>query len=129
MVQLIFSKAENSLWYDQDKRIYDPKGWGICLKLYAGKMIRPVPKFWIKNSNPWQGDEPWFVIRVPFMLGPFLSIALGKYGFYIGFKRFTAKESYKPRYGVWMRDDEFGPDDNPAEYIQLTATIRRTRWV
>ena len=130
LFQIIFSKAENGLWYDHDERTYDKKGWGICAKLFIGKMIRPVPKFWIKDSNPWQGDVPWFVIRSPWMVAPFISIALGKFGLYFGFKVFEVKDRHKSnlRYGKWMREEEFGTDEKPAEYLTLTASIRTTRW-
>lgn len=128
VLQLIISKAEEGLWYDSDLKVYDSNGWGICLKFYIGKVIRPVPKFWIKGSNPWRGDDPWFVIRIPFVIVPFLSIAIHKFGFYIGFKTFNVEEKHRSlsRYGKWMRNEEFG-SERPATYLTLSVTIRRTR--
>jgi len=130
LFQIIFSKSEDGLWYDSDERLYDRKGWGICIKFWIGKMIRPVPKFWKKDSNPWKGDSPWFVIRCPWMVAPFVSIALWKFGFYFGFKEFEVKDEHRSmdRYGKWMKEEEFGTDKHPAKYLTLTATFRRTRW-
>lgn len=124
------SSREKGLWFDSDERQYQPFGWGPHIDLLVGKMIRPVPKFWIKGNNPWKGDTPWFVIRIPIMIGLFVSVALGPFGFYIGFKTFLVKTKHMlpDRYGKWLRLDEYGTDDDPAEYMQLTASIRRTRW-
>lgn len=129
LLEVTVSKAERGLWYDHDERTYDRKGWGIVLKIWSGKMIRPVPKFWIKGNNPWKGDEPWFVIRT-WMIAPFLSIAVWNFGLYFGCKMFDVIDKHRSdeRYGKWMREDEFGTDEDPAEYLQLTATVRRTRW-
>lgn len=130
LLELSVSKAEKGLWYDHDEKTYDKKGWGLVFKVWAGKMIRPVSKFWIKDSNSWKGDEPWFVIRIPFVIVPFVSISVWNFGVYFGFKVFEVKNKHRSddRYGKWMREDEFGTDENPAEYVQLTASVRRTRW-
>jgi hypothetical protein len=130
LIGITISKSERGLWYDHDVREYDEKGWGIVLKLHFGKMIRPIPKFWKKDQNPWRGDKPWFVIRIPWMVGPFFSIAVRKFGLYFGFKTFEVTDKHRSddRYGRWMKEDEFGTDDKPAEYLQLSATVRRTRW-
>ena len=129
-ISLSFSSFEKGLWFDHDEREYQPEGWGIRLHLAFGRMIRPVPKFWIKDNNPWKGDEPWFVIRIPYMIGPFLSLAFGSLGIYLGFKTFQVKTKHisPTRYGKWMKSKEFGTDKNPAEYLQLTASTRKTRW-
>ena len=131
LFQIVFSKSEKGLWYDQDERKYDIKGWGIICKVWIGKMIRPVPKFWIKDSNPWQGDFPWFVIRCPWMIVPFISIAIRKFGIYFGFKTFEVKDKHRSndRYGRWMRKEEFGTDEKPAGYLTSSMSIRRTRKV
>ena len=130
LLQLVFSKSEKGLWYDHDKQTYDKKGWGLVVKLWIGSVIRPVPKFWIKDSNPWRGDDPWFVIRIPFVIAPFVSIALGRIGVYFGFKTFEVKDKHRSldRYGNWMREEEFGTDVDPAEYLAPSVTIRSTRW-
>lgn len=130
LFQIIFSKVEKGLWYDHDEQEYDVRGWGIVFKFWIGKMIRPIPKFWIKDSNPWQGDDPWFVIRCPWIIAPFISIALGRVGIYLGFKTFEVKDKHRSldRYGKWMREEEFGTDRNPAEYLTSSISIRSTRW-
>lgn len=123
--QLVLSKAERGLWYDHDKKSYDKKGWGVPLKIWAGWVVRPIPKFWIKGNNPWQGDEPWFVITFPFWLVlPFISLALWNWGCYFGAKIFTVTEEHrKPeRYGKWF------PYKEDGEYLTFSATTRKTRW-
>ncbi len=129
-VSLSVGHFERSLWIDHDTRDYNPEGWGLKADLIWGHMIRPVPKFWLKNQNPWKGDEPWFVIRVP-MISPFISVAAGKSGVYLGCKTFKVEERHKHlgRYGRWMRPGEFPADPNGAKtYMQLSGSIRRTRW-
>jgi hypothetical protein len=120
---------ERGLWFDQDPRGYRPDAFGLKFDLVAGKMIRPVPKYWEPGNNPWQGGEPWFVLRAP-MAGPFLSIAIGPVGMYVGFKTFMVDQEHRTpeRYGRWMHENEFpGPNDVHV-YLQPSFTIRRTRW-
>ena len=45
---------ESGLWYDQDKRAYNPKGYGIKADLVPGHMIIPIPKL---GADRW--DDPW----------------------------------------------------------------------
>lgn len=129
-ISLTLGSYEPGLWFDHDEEKYQEKGWGVRFHIVWGKMIRPVPKFWQPGNNPWKGGEPWFVIRIPFMVGPFLSICLLNFGLYIGFKTFgvTERLNTPERYGNWMRPDEFGPIDDEARYLQFSFTIRRTRW-
>ena len=130
LFQIVFSKSEKGIWYDSDRKIFDEKGWGLVFKIWIGKVIRPVPKYWIKNSNPWRGDDPWFVIRIPWIIAPFISVCVWNYGFYFGFKVFDVNDRCREdnRYGKWMRQEEFGTDENPAEYLTPSASIRQTRW-
>ncbi|KKL46517.1 hypothetical protein LCGC14_2344780 [marine sediment metagenome] len=121
---------ERGLWYDHDRRDYHENGWGLKLDIVAGHMIRPVPKFWLKDQNIWKGDQPWFVIRVP-MVAPYLGLALGRYGVYAGTKTFLVGDKHRSlaRYGKWMREREFPADPNGTmTYLQLSGSIRRTRW-
>jgi len=121
---------ERGLWFDHDKQQYQPHGWGIKCDIVAGHMIRPVPKFWKKDQNPWKGDEPWFVIRLP-MCGPFVSVAAGRIGVYAGLKTFRVEDRHRvpERYGLWMREKEFPPSpEDTMCYLQLSGSIRRTRW-
>ena len=55
--QLIFSSAEDGLWWDSDKH-HDgtgKKGYGNMLKLRGGWVLRPVKKFWLSR----EGNNPW----------------------------------------------------------------------
>ena len=128
-LSLSLGSYERGLWFDHDKMEQQRGGFGIKFDIVAGHMIRPVAKPWEPGSNPWKGDEPWFVIRCP-MIGPFISLAIGDLGAYFGFKTFEVQDKHRSpeRYGKWMREDEFGdPNDTPV-YLQATATLRRTRW-
>ena len=121
---------ERSLWFDHDIREYQPHGWGVKFDIVAGHMIRPVPKFWARDSNPWKGGEPWFVIRAP-LIGPYVGITAGKIGVYGGLKTFQVEDRHRTldRYGKWMREKEFPSDpDGTMTYLQLSGSIRRTRW-
>lgn len=128
-LSLSVGSYERGLWFDHDHREYQPNGFGLRLDLVAGKMIRPVPKFWEPGNNPWQGGEPWFVLRLP-MIGPFLSVSMGTTGAYLGFKTFKVDQEHRSpeRYGNWMCEDEFPEPNDVRVYLQPSATIRRTRW-
>jgi hypothetical protein len=128
-VSLSVGSFERGLWFDHDKKGYQDGGFGMKFDIVAGHMIRPVPKFWKPNQNPWKGDEPWFVIRCP-MIGPFISLALGEGGVYFGFKTFEVSDKHRSleRYGKWMHENEFPESEAPNVFVQPSATIRRTRW-
>jgi hypothetical protein len=128
-LSLTLGSYERGLWFDHDVKNYQPKGVGLKFDIVAGHMIRPVPKFWEKDTNPWKGDEPWFVIRLP-MVGPYISLGVGKMGAYFGFKTFKVEDKHRSvdRYAKWMHENEF-PDPNGVNvYLQPSASIRRTRW-
>ena len=80
-------------------------------------------------NNPWKGDEPWFVIRCP-IIGPYISLAIGDLGLYLGFKTFQVEDRHRSleRYGKWMKENEFPELNNVNVYLQPSASIRRTRW-
>lgn len=114
-ISLMFSSFERGLFYDTDRRKYNPYGWGVVVKLVAGSFARPVPKFWT-GENPWQ-EQAWFTLRLPFIVLPFISIAIGRFGFYFGGKAFTV-DSDEP----WARPGEYGDTK-----LTISATVRRTR--
>ncbi len=134
---------ERGLWFDSDEKKYQPGGWGIRFHIAFGKMIRPIACYyklaywkWLltKNHddsfNPWKGGQYWFIFRFP-IIGPFVAVALGKFGFYIGCKTFEIwhpKHTSNDRYGRWLKENEAGTEEEPAEYLQLTMSFRRTRW-
>jgi len=129
-ISLSAGSFERGLWFDHDRREYQPEGWGLKFDVVAGHMIRPVPKFWKKDQNPWKGDQPWFVLRLP-MVGPYIGIAAGRTGGYLGLKTFQVTQRHRAldRYGRWMREKEFPADPNGVKtYLQLSGSIRRTRW-
>lgn len=115
-ITLSFSSFERSLWFDHDRREYQPSGWGIKFHILCGSFARPVAKFWT-DKNPWE-EEAWFTIRFPFIVLPFISIAIGRTGLYLGGKAFTVD----PR-EPWARASEYG-----AEKLTISATTRATRW-
>lgn len=64
-------------------------GSGLRLALRWGPMVWVCPKFWSKAWNHDHYPTPeatWFTVRLPFVVGPFLSLVLGNMSFYIGFK-------------------------------------------
>jgi len=94
-VQLVVSNFEQGLWFDDDERHRDFTGWGIKVAVYYGPMSWEWPKFWKyglgdlwKNLlNPLKNPlVEQFKIRIPFIIGPFLSVCYKKFGIYIGFK-------------------------------------------
>ena len=118
---------EHGLWYDSDQRQYDPNGWGLKFSILYGKLVDPYGK---PGKSPWKGDKPVFVLRSPFLIFPYISISLGKFGLYLGvkpYKVWTPKHMASDSYGPWWKD-EVGTEDNPAEFLCFTASMRRTRW-
>lgn len=61
------------LWYDSNPTKDRKPGYGINLQWMWG------PLWW----NPFGS----LIITLPFIMGPFLSVSIGKYGFYVGFKQ------------------------------------------
>lgn len=131
-----FSSHENGLWFDSDKQKYTPTGFGIKFTLYCGKLLMPVPNIfksgWWKNElayNPWSGEYRLFTLRIPFIIFPYFSIALYKYGFYIGVKEYGANKIDHPHYLKWMKTTEIGSDrQNEEQYLCFTSTTRKSRW-
>ncbi|MHC4509940.1 MAG: hypothetical protein ACYTAO_13435 [Planctomycetota bacterium] len=128
-LSLSLGSYERGLWFDHDQKQHRADGFGLKVDIVAGHMIRPVPKFWEASSNPWQGGEPWFVIRCP-MVGPYVSVAAGDLGAYCGFKTFRVEDKHRSadRYGRWMHEDEFPEPNGLSVYLQPSASLRRTRW-
>lgn len=107
---------EKGLWYDSDKRDYNPKGVGIKADIVCGQMVRPIS---FDGDNPWK--DPDFVLKCP-ICGPYFSVALGELGFYIGLKSFRNHEG---RY-EWLPSD--ANSSTPDILFTPSATTRRTRW-
>ena len=113
---------ENGLWFDHDKRKYNPNGLGIKADIVAGQMIILIPK--LGGTNPW--DDPWFVIRAP-IIAPFISVSIGERGGYLGLKSFEVTNSHREKYW-WLREEEFPPEGESFVYFTPSAAIRKTRW-
>ena len=131
-IQLVLSTSEDSLWWDNDAH-HDgdgKRGWGIVLKLRGGDVVRPVgyPRNWFRKDAPnvWFNTEPetrWKVLRFfcPLPVLPFLSVAAGKYGFYIGFKDYGV---HHEEYRAWLQTEDVYAG---SMALAPSASIRRTR--
>jgi len=138
-VSLSLSSFEKGLWFDHDEEEYQPYGWGIRIHLVGGRVVTCVPQLYhrkgldlVEGYNPWKGGDWWFVLRMPFAILPFVSIALGKYGIYLGAKTYgvTQRLNIPEKYQRWMRQDEFPPQgDEENRYLEISASIRlKNRW-
>ncbi|MBW7992823.1 MAG: hypothetical protein FVQ84_22775 [Planctomycetes bacterium] len=112
---------ESGTWFDQDKRAYNPNGFGIKADIVPGQMIIPVPKF---GSNRW--DDPWFIIRAP-IIAPFISISVREKGGYVGLKSFEVSKSNKRNYW-WLNENELPPDDKSFIYFTPEASYTTKRY-
>lgn len=112
---------ETGLWYDQDKRAYNPKGFGIKADLVPGQMIIPVPKL---GSDRW--DDPWLIIRAP-IIAPFISFTMADKGGYAGLKSFEVSQSNK-QYYWWLNKKEIPPRGKSFVYFTPEAAIRTKRY-
>lgn len=122
LIQLVVSSAERGLWYDHDEREYDPRGWGICIKLFAGPMLRPIvkPRYWFKPvPSQWNQFDPKYHMRLylPFIVAPFVSVAVGRWGLYFGFKIW---DSENPKYRPMTEESR--------EWLAPSLSTRSTRW-
>jgi hypothetical protein len=82
----------------------DARYGGFKFDFCLGSLCRPVPRFWkrefwsrdykIKDpaTNPWNSGNHWFVLRIPWFIGLFLSLSFGsgkrQPGFYLGCKTY-----------------------------------------
>lgn len=127
LFQIVISKAEKGLWWDHDEREYQPSGWGVMFKIFAGPMVRPVtkPRYWFRETpSKWNEFNPEYhlLLRIPFFIGPFISIAVGQYGIYAGFKVFDLEN---PKYKQMVGAEHVYPG---SQAITPSITTRSTRW-
>lgn len=85
-VELKLGEFQGGLWYDSINQSYSNLGWGIKLALRWGPWTCPIPKFWKWDKEHRWGDNTWFTLRGPFIIFPFISVSLGKWGAYFGAK-------------------------------------------
>lgn len=128
LMQLVVSTAEKGLWWDHDQRDYDPKGWGVAIKLFAGPIVRPMtkPQYWFKEDVPskWNEFDPAYhwLLKIPFFVGPFVSVAIGRFGFYAGFKVFDLESA---KYRRMVGDSDVYPG---SQALTPSVTTRTSRW-
>jgi len=83
-IELKVGTFSGGLWFDKDDQVfYGRSGYGIKLAVRWGPWVCPIKKPWSKLGR-W--DAPWFIIRGKWGIWPFISVAVGKCGFYLGAK-------------------------------------------
>jgi len=112
---------ESGLWYDQDKRAYNPNGFGIKADIVPGNMIIPIPKL---GADRW--DDPWLIVRAP-IIAPFISFTMADKGGYVGMKGFEVSQSNK-QYYWWLNRKELPPRGKSYVYFTPEAAIRTKRY-
>jgi len=121
---LTFCTDEGDLWWDADSQYRSPegkKGFGIMIALRWGKLLQPIgTKIF---NNVWFRGDVLFTLRIPFVVLPYISIAIGKFGLYFGGKIYGVD---RVEYLRWAYPDEI-KKGNTA--LALSASIRRTRIV
>jgi len=91
-------------WTKQDGKWKIAPYGGFKFDLTIGTFRRPIPKFWKKefwsrdyitkeqNTNPWNSDNYWFILSIPWFPSFFISCCYGKGekqpGFYFGWKTY-----------------------------------------
>ena len=119
-ISLTLCTDEEQLWWDGDSDLRGTKpGFGIILSIRIGKVMRP---FSFGDGNPWSdpGKAKW-VLRIPIFIMPFLSVAIGQYGFYIGGKVYGVDQEH---YKNWTLDSDVAPGNTA---ICPSVSIRKTR--
>lgn len=89
---LSLSTLEHALWWDSDQhKQSEAKGWGVVLSFRGGDVVRPLNGSWFGDHS---GGFPTKVLRFrcPLPVLPFLSVAMGRFGFYVGLKTFGADD-------------------------------------
>jgi hypothetical protein len=88
-ITLTLGTFPGGLWYDSKPTANISPGYGVRLSLMYGPVHWDMPKFWKKDAwkNKYSPGNIWFTAKLPFFVGPFLSVSIGKIGFYIGFKQ------------------------------------------
>lgn len=133
-IGLSIGTPEHQLWFDHDKKEYNPHGWGVVFHLKGGWMIRPFtrPKWLIDKyihkdpiPNGWKYFDPKFhmLVRFWFPVLPFFSLAIGKYGIYVGFKEYRLSNLEQD--GRLIGRSNVEPD---ARALAWSISTRTTRW-
>lgn len=114
-LELTIPPPPNHLFGDREARIEEGflSAFTIVIGLRAGLIIRPPRKTWFQTTPV---ESVWRQ-RIVLPILPFLSIGIGRWGFYVGFKDF----GYDPTYalnGIWP--------DGKLEDRALCPSIRFT---
>jgi hypothetical protein len=115
-LELRLGNPHNALFADSEDRHQEAgqgaQWFGLVLGLRAGICIRPLGPWMLATTRP-------RTLRFPIVC-PYLSIAIGPYGAYIGAKDFGWLPVYKLN-GIW-------PDGKEGDRaLTLSASWRRTR--
>lgn len=120
-VEIRLGNPHNALWADSEDRHQEAgpeaQWFGLVVGIRWGTFIQPLGMGGMYDPE----YKPWKVFRFPFAF-PFISIAVGPYGAYLGAKDYGWVENYVKN-GVWTD----GIDGERA--LMLSATARRTRLV
>ena len=127
-ISLEFKTDERNLWWDSDDPYWGPEfcpngkpGFGVVVALRWGTLLGVIP-FLKKNApNPWF-EKPWKVYHFPFIILPYISVAVGRYGFYLGGKSYGVN---REEYLTWVPRKDMVQDRSRA--LCLSASIRKTR--
>jgi hypothetical protein len=118
--QFTIATQESGLWWDSDNHHSGEgkPGGGLVFKLRAGQVVRPWGHANAAKPNQWWFPRGVFRFKFPLPFLPYLSLAIGRYGFYVGFKEYE----FEPHYATWW----------PAGYARVqtlcpSASFRRTR--
>lgn len=135
-IELTLSSFEHGLWWDTDKDLRQVQehesGFGIKLALVWGMLLRPIGPFWRPGyyrgeyGRPWAGGKVAFVLRIPFIVGPYISIAFGRKGLYAGLKTYGVDKG-DTHYASWINPKDV-PKEGENRYLCLSFSTRNTRW-
>ena len=110
---------EKGLWWDSDYYSdIGKKGFGIVFALRFGRWFEPFGLF---CGNRWKDGRHWFVIPKILFVYPFISIAIGNYGLYLGWKAYGVEHK---DYLAWAKLKDIY-EGNSA--LSFSVSIRKTR--
>lgn len=118
--------------FSSNKNVFNPhaegKRFGLTIRFQGGDVYRPNIKDAPYRPGREGEDKGWFNtlptkairFKMPLPILPFLSIGIGKYGFYVGFKTFSMN------YPEYVDLPRIKPEDVYEGSMALTPSIRKT---
>lgn len=94
--------------------------WKPGFYLRGGDVVRPLNGGWLKPPYPTRYWHFFCKLRVL----PFLSVRIGRFGFYIGFKCFGV---YHDQYKEWFRLEHQGDIDMESRALAPSARWSNSR--